>query len=125
MASQTVRALQSCDRFTPPNRNARWTRYLNSLIARELSGITRYYDRVIQWLPRENDSGQLLQNIEADVKEAIDGEDYFPDLTEEDERRTAVLINGTLNHHLDIQGLLSKLKPKLSRTSRVLLILYN
>ena len=125
MASQTERALQSPDRSTAPNQSGRWTRDLNTLLARELSGITRYYDRVIQWLPRENDSGQLLREIEAHAKEAIDREEYFPDLTEEDERRTAVLINGTLNHHFDVQGLLSRLKPKLSRTSRILLVLYN
>ena len=125
MASQIAPALQSPDRSTQPNQSGRWTRDLNTLLARELSGITRYYDRVIQWLPRENDSGQLLREIEAHAKEAIDREEYFPDLTEEDERRTAVLINGTLNHHFDVQGLLSRLKPKLSRTSRILLVLYN
>jgi hypothetical protein len=80
---------------------------------------------VIQWLPREEDDGLLLSQIEAGEKLTVGKNETFPDLSEEAERRTAVLINGTLNHHSDIQALLADLKPRLSRTSRVLMVLYN
>jgi len=36
-----------------------------------------------------------------------------------------VLLNGTLNHHFDIESLLLSIKAKLSRTSRVAVIAYN
>ena len=35
------------------------------------------------------------------------------------------MINGTLNHHLDIQGLLQELRTRLCHTSRVVVVLYN
>ena len=87
----------------------RWTRYINRVIAQEISTMTRYYDRVIQWLPREHDTGALLDAIDAPAKSVIRDGESFPDLRQEDEVRTAILLNGTLNHHLDIQGLLMDL----------------
>lgn len=103
-----------------------WRAYVNSLLAAELSAFTRFYDCVIQWLPREDDHGLLLSKvIVAGTKLTIAEDDTFPDLSGEHEQRTAVLINGTFNHHFDIQGLLTTLKVRLSRTSRVVLILYN
>jgi hypothetical protein len=103
----------------------RWKKYVNAFLAGELSTLTRYYDRLIQWLPREDDKGMLLASIDAPAKQIIERDESFPDLTEESDQRTAILINGTFNHEFDIQGLLSQLKPKLSRTSRVIAILYN
>lgn len=102
-----------------------WKHYVNRLLAKELSKLTRYYDCVIQWLPRKHDTGLLLAYIDSPQKLAIEEGALFPDLTAEDTRRTAILVNGTFNHHFDIQGLLTDLKPKLARTSRVLAVLYN
>jgi hypothetical protein len=104
---------------------ARWKNYVNSFLAGELSTLTRYYDRLIQWVPRDDDKGGLLAAMDAPVKETIGRGEAFPDLTSESEKRTAILVNGTFNHEFDIQGLLSQLKPKLSRTSRVIAVLYN
>jgi hypothetical protein len=87
--------------------------------------MTRYYDQLIQFLPREDDSGLLLSLVEAKAKSVAVAMEAFPDLRHESEQRTAVLINGTLNHHFDIQGLLLELRKKLSRTSRLVLVLYN
>jgi hypothetical protein len=103
----------------------RWRRYVNRLLARELNTLARYYDRVIQWLPRETDSGALLNEVDNPRKEVVKEGDSFPDLTGEDAKRSLVLINGTFNHHFDIQGLLQALKSRLSRTSRVAVVLYN
>jgi hypothetical protein len=104
---------------------ARWKHYVNSFLAAELSTLTRYYDRLIQWVPREDDKGGLLAAMDAPIKQTIRRGETFPDISAEYEQRTAVLINGTLNHEFDIQGLLAELKPKLSRTSRVIAVLYN
>jgi hypothetical protein len=106
-------------------KSPRGKRYLNSLLAEEISELARYYDRVIQWLPREEDGGLSLSKIDSREKRTVGNGEVFPDLGEEDEQRTAILINGTLNHYSDIQGLLSNLKTRLSRSSRVLLVLYN
>src|SRR5712692_7850703 len=86
-----------------------WRCYINSIIASELSVLTRYYDRVIQWLPRADDTGLLLDLVDAKHKTLVSDQDPFPSLGVEEER-IAVLINGTLNHHFDIQGLLMELK---------------
>jgi hypothetical protein len=103
----------------------RWKHYVNAFLAEELSTLTRYYDRLIQWLPREDDSGMLLAAMDAPIKQSVERDDPFPDLSSENEERTAILVNGTFNHDFDIQGLLVRLKSKLSRTSRVLAVLYN
>ena len=100
-------------------------RYIHSVIAREISTLTRYYDRVIQWLPREYDTGALMDLVEAPEKTVLADGEPFPDLTGETERRTAVLINGTLNYNFDIQGLLVGLQARLAPTSRVVVVLYN
>lgn len=67
----------------------------------------------------------LLAAMDAPSKETIGKNESFPDLTGETEKRTAILVNGTFNHDFDIQGLLLELKSKLSRTSRVVAVLYN
>lgn len=102
-----------------------WRQYVSEFLASEISALTRYYDRVIQWLPREGDGGLLLTAIDAPAKQTVERDEPFPDLTHESERRTAVLVNGTFNHDYDIQALLIQLKYKLARTTRVLAILYN
>lgn len=102
-----------------------WKKYINGLLAAEISATTRFYDRTIQWLPREEDSGILLQQIQCGEKAALQDEAAFPDLSGETEKRSAVLLNGTVNHHYDIQGLLMQLHPRLSRTSRVIMVIYN
>lgn len=102
-----------------------WKKYLNSLLAHELSAITRFYDNTIQWLPRKEDSGILLEELQCGQKSVVYQAEEFPDLSGETEKRTAILLNGTINHHLDIQGLLMQLAPSLSRTSRLLLVVYN
>jgi hypothetical protein len=95
------------------------------LIAREISTTTRYYDRIIQWLPFPHDSGFLLSQVEAKARRAINEGDVLPDLTGETELRTAILLNATINHSFDIQEILTELKEKLSRTSRLVIVAYN
>jgi hypothetical protein len=104
---------------------ARWRKYVNEFLAAEVSAMTRYYDRLIQWLPREEDTGELLNAVDAPRKDTVRRGELFPELTAERDTRTAVLINGTFNHDFDIQALLMQLKTKLARTSRLIVVLYN
>src|ERR1700722_1695173 len=102
-----------------------WREYVNAFLAAEISALTRYYDRVIQWLPREDDKGALLAAVAAPRKETVGKDEPFPDLTHERDQRTAILINGTFNYDFDIKALLIHLKTKLARTSRLVVVLYN
>lgn len=102
-----------------------WRRYVYGLIAKRASRLTRYYDQVIQWRPREDGDGLLLSLIDAPDKKVVTEADEFPDLSDDWDSRTAVLLNGNFNYNTDIEGLLAGLKPSLARTSRLLVVLYN
>ncbi len=98
---------------------------MNAVIAAEISAISRYYDEVLQWKILRHDTGLLLELIQSPSKSRLGEHEEFPDLTGQRDKRAIVLLNGTLNHHLDIQGLLSALRPKLSRTTRAIIVAYN
>lgn len=95
------------------------------MIAADLSRCTRYYDRVIQLQPLQGDTGLLLERIEAPAKSVASEVGALPSLAGERANRTAILINGNLNHSTDILTQLRGLKADLARTSRILLVLYN
>lgn len=99
--------------------------YFYKIIAAEISSISRYYDKVIQWKVLPHDSGILFDLIDCAKKIKLDKHQEIPDLRSESEIRSIILLNGTLNHSLDIQSLLTGLKCKLSRTSRVVAVAYN
>ena len=106
----------------------RWRRVSGNLqaeLAARISGVTRYYDQLIQWLPQPWDTGGLLESSDCPKRRMVETGNEFPDLSLEHDRRSAVLLNGTLNYHTDVQRLLRELHPKLSRTSRVIAICYN
>ncbi len=103
----------------------RWKRTFYEIIAGEISAMTRYFDRVIQFTPSLADSGYLLQCIDASEKAIAADAESMPDLGQERDRRTAVLLNGTLNRELNIQALLMRVRERLARTSRVVVVAYN
>jgi Glycosyl transferase family 2 len=97
-------------------------KYRHRLIAAEISSFARYYERVVQTEVVDRDNGTLLAAIDAPSKEVVD---QLPTMTDERTQRSVVLLNGTLNYHLDIEALLHAIKAKLSRTSRVAVVAYN
>lgn len=101
----------------------RWKRYFVEVIAAEISAMTRYYDRVVQWMRRPEDDGTLLDAIDCPQKDLAESDP--PDCSTETERRTAFLLYATVNHHYDIEGILKDLKPRLSRTSRIVVVAFN
>lgn len=104
----------------------RWKQYFHKLIAAEISAVTRYYDAVLQWGRTAGDVGYLLDVIESGgEKQLIEYGDAIPDFSGERDRRTAVLMVGTINHDYDIQALLVKLRGRLARTSRVVIVAFN
>ncbi|MGZ4808993.1 MAG: glycosyltransferase family 2 protein [Thermoanaerobaculia bacterium] len=111
--------------MTPPAPPpARWKQFSYRTIAAEISSFTRYYDRVLQLLPLRGDTGFLLDCIEAPRKTFLEGE-LTENLRDEKAQRTALLLNGSLNVRGDIQQLLQRLHESLSRTSRIVVVLYN
>ena len=105
-----------------PVRPPFWKRYFHDLIAAEVSTVTRFYDRVIQWKRVAGDEGYLLDRVECAQKSHAT--DDFPDLSR-DASRAAVLLHATFNHDDDIQQLLASLWPLVSRTSRVIVVAFN
>src|ERR1700693_2345833 len=76
-------------------------------------------------MSREDYTGTLFDAIETPLKKSIREDELFPDISGQSATRTAVLVNGTFNHEFDIQGLLARLRANLSRTSRLVVVLYN
>ncbi len=95
--------------------------YIHQAIAERISTITRYYDELVQHSRLEHDRGKLLEMIVCAKKV---GQETLETEPSPDKRR-AVLINGTFNYSLDIQGMLEELRPKLGRNDRVVAVAYN
>ena len=102
-----------------------WRHYVNKVIAAEISAFARYYNRVIQVEPRQEDTGLLLESIDSPLCTSVDEISAIPDLTKENAERTILLLNGNLNHQHDIQGFLTSIREKVSRTTRVVAVVYN
>lgn len=108
-----------------PIQHFHWSHYLYRVIAAEISAATRYFDRVFQLAPKAHDSGFLLDTVVCKSKERIAKIAELPDLSGEQEQRAAILLNGNFNYDFDIHALLEELKPRLARTSRVMVVAYN
>lgn len=102
-----------------------FSRYLIQALSTEISGISRYYDRVVQCLPLPQDDRRLLNALDCPSKDLVPAVADLPDFREERDRRSIVFLNGIINEHLDIEGLLHAIRGKLSRTSRVVVVAYN
>jgi hypothetical protein len=99
--------------------------YLTRVIAAQVSRVTRYYDAVVQLAPLPTDDGSLLKHVEGETRTSVrEAEDARP-APESSGHRTAVLLNGNLNYDLDIEATLTRLKSRLTRLSRVIVVLYN
>lgn len=97
--------------------------YLTRILAAQVSRLTRYYDGVIQFAPQQTDDGSLLRHVDCQVKSVAESVDGIAPPAEA--ARTAILLNGNLNHDLDIEATLASIKPRLNRLSRVIVVLYN
>jgi hypothetical protein len=99
--------------------------YLTRVIAGQVSRITRYYDTLVQYKPLVHDDGSLLRCAECPAKVTALKLEEIPESHAGAPSRIAVLLNGNLNHDLDIEATLGRLKSRLSRFSRLVVVLYN
>ncbi len=100
--------------------------YVTRVLAGQVSRLTRYYDLLVQFEPLPGDDGSMLRHVDCAAKitagnvEAIPPQQHAPA-----GRRMALLINGNLNYDLDIEATLTRLKTRLTRLSRLVVVLYN
>ena len=102
-----------------------WIHYFYRLLGAEVSTLARFYDRVVQVEPPPSDRGLLLENVDNPSKSVAVRLEDLPDCRDERDRRTVVLLNGNFNLGTDIQDLLTRLKPRLARSSRLVVAGYN
>jgi hypothetical protein len=96
------------------------------VIAGQVSRVTRYLDLLVQYKPLAHDDGSLLRRVECGEKFSAAKLEEIPEAPPESTgKRTAVLLNGNLNYDLDIEATLSRIKTRLTRLSRVVVVLYN
>ena len=100
----------------------RWT---YASIAREISRITRYADRVIQIDPLPGDTGVLRDRIQALEKSTASSEALGRVPIRGPRDSTVFLFNGNFNTSLDIQGLLEGSRVHMRRSDRIAVVLYN
>ena len=100
----------------------RWT-YVR--IAREISRITRYADRLVQLDTLRGDTGLLRSEIRAPQKSTLRSADLGQQPPRDAGDRAVFLLNGNFNASLDIQTMLETCGEHLSRSDRVVVVVYN
>lgn len=103
----------------------RWKQYVYSLVGAEISTTTRFCDECIQIAPGQYDTGLLFEAIECPSKDWVDDVEKVVDHREDRNKRRVFLFNGNFNYLMDIQQQLQELYQKLSRHSRLFVIVYN
>jgi hypothetical protein len=105
-----------------------WRRYVNAVIAVEISALTRYFGCLVQWAAPVMDTKLLLDLIECPEKHSLAEQGELAAFMAAPQRQAApiaLLLNGNLNHDLDIQQTLTTLKKYLKRSDRIILVAYN
>ncbi len=97
--------------------------YVKRVIAAEISAFSRYFNKTVQYQPREEDTGMLLQALDCPDKAVARSLEALERKLPDD--HGLVLLNGNINHDHNIQGTLASLKPALSRSCRVAVVAYN
>lgn len=108
-----------------PSGSRGWRAYVSHLLAREISRLTRYFDSVIQWQPRREDTGALLAAVECPQRAVASSLSELPPADAAHTARHAILIHGNFNHDYDIEDTLRQLKTGLDRRARVVSVAYN
>ncbi|MFC1831014.1 glycosyltransferase family 2 protein [Thermodesulfobacteriota bacterium] len=102
-----------------------WKEYLYDLIAAEISTTTRFSDECIQVNPQAHDTGLLFEAIDCRSKRCVNGlSELYEDLTKSEKRRSYI-FNGNFNYNIDIQEILTGMHDKISRHSRLFVVIYN
>ena len=104
---------------------SRWKKYVYNLIGAEISTTTKFCDKCVQIAPDKYDTGLLFEAISCKNKSVVEDIDEIENHQDEKKKRYAFLVNGNFNYLSDIQQKLEELYKKLSRHSRIFVIVYN
>jgi hypothetical protein len=100
--------------------------YFKRLIAAELSATIRYFDRAAVMEPPWREANrELFDALESPSKTRVREPEELSSLTAREGERTAVVLDGNLNHTFDIEGDLRRLHDVLGRHDRVFAVIYN
>ena len=110
--------------FENQNRS-KWKQYFYSIIGAEISASTRFFDQFRQVAPLPHDTGQLFDFVQCESKVIDSSIEAVPHHPDQPDKRIAILFNGNFNYLNDIEYDLRQLKIKLSRHSRLFLVIYN
>lgn len=110
---------------SPRSAHPRWRLFVNSLIAAEISVVTRLLDRVISLSRGPGDTSPLYDLVEAPSKAKLSAVAEVEEELVRHSEYSAVLLDGTFNHEYDIEGVLRGLWQKMARSSRVVAVMYN
>jgi hypothetical protein len=100
----------------------RFNQYTVQTIAAELNRFARYFSRVRQLSPLAHDTGTLLENIDNPDKSCVElGQSDDGEQADE----TLYLLNGNLNHSLDIHLLFEQLGARMQRADRIAVVVFN
>ena len=96
-------------------------RYAYQVLAREVSSISRYFDRLINWAPKA--STEVFNLVEC--REKANFQAFQLSQLSSSSETSVIFLDGNVNHSSDIQEFLETLKGAVSRSTRLVAILYN
>ncbi len=103
--------------------HSKFNEFITRTIAAEINRFSKYYDQVMQIAPLEDDRQCLLEEIRCEEKTTVD---EISDLDAgETNTRRVLLLNGNLNYETDIELQLKALFDKMSRSDRLVCVLFN
>ncbi len=98
-----------------------WRRYTYGLVAKEVGASARHFDYVRDCSPPAPPNPLLFELIAAEVENRPSA----AHTAEGTARRTAFVLNGTLNYSNDIEALLREIGRSMSRHDRVFAVVYS
>ena len=110
---------------TSPVRHPAWRMFVHSLIGAEISVCARYFERVISLCRGSQDDTPLYKMIESPEHQVMESIDSVVEQIKSHPDYNAVVLNGTFNYEHDIEGMLRSLWEAMSRTSRIIAVIYN
>ena len=100
-------------------------KYIMRVIAAEVSSVVRYANKVYYHNPSDSPERDLFQYTVCQEKITLSEVADLPNISNEKDKTSVIILDATLNYHSDIEDLLKKVKQKISRTTRLMLICYN
>ncbi|MFZ2960673.1 MAG: glycosyltransferase family 2 protein [Candidatus Ozemobacteraceae bacterium] len=98
---------------------------LEELLSAEIGSFSRFFDSLNQVARLPHDTGALLQSLPCPKKDEVPDAEALPDPSGLGQERVLYLLNGNVNHHLDLQGLLTGLRKRMNRHGRIVAVAFN